>query len=68
MILVHSLFLVTNPITKEVLDSLTNCSHIIRWSATIIRWSATIIRLNDDLWTFSDEMKRGDVPNSINVT
>ncbi|KAK4731155.1 hypothetical protein R3W88_024143 [Solanum pinnatisectum] len=37
MILVHSLFLVTNPITKEVLDSLTNCSDIIRWSATIIR-------------------------------
>ncbi|KAG5584749.1 hypothetical protein H5410_045183, partial [Solanum commersonii] len=35
MILVHSLFLVTNPITKEVLDSLTNCSDIIRWSATI---------------------------------
>uniref|UniRef100_M1A6Y0 Monoterpene synthase 2 n=1 Tax=Solanum tuberosum TaxID=4113 RepID=M1A6Y0_SOLTU len=58
MILVHSLFLVTNPITKEVLDSLTNCSDIIRWSATIIR-------LNDDLGTSSDEMKRGDVPKSI---
>ncbi|KAH0632797.1 hypothetical protein KY284_035583 [Solanum tuberosum] len=58
MILVHSLFLVTNPITKEVLDSLTNCSDIIRWSATIIR-------LNDDLGISSDEMKRGDVPKSI---
>ncbi|KAH0732026.1 hypothetical protein KY289_003214 [Solanum tuberosum] len=58
MVLVHALLLVTNPITKEALDSLTNYSDIIRWSATIIR-------LTDDLGTSSDEMERGDVPKSI---
>ncbi|XP_049397259.1 (-)-camphene/tricyclene synthase, chloroplastic-like [Solanum stenotomum] len=58
MVLVHALLLVTNPITKEALDSLTNYSDIIRWSATIIH-------LTDDLGTSSDEMERGDVPKSI---
>ncbi|NP_001233805.1 linalool synthase [Solanum lycopersicum] len=58
MVLVHSLFLVTNQITKEALDSLTNYPDIIRWSATIFR-------LNDDLGTSSDELKRGDVSKSI---
>ncbi|KAG5625386.1 hypothetical protein H5410_010604, partial [Solanum commersonii] len=58
MILVHSLFLVTNRITKEALDSLTNFPDIIRWSVTIFR-------LNDGLGTSSDELKRGDVSKSI---
>ncbi|XP_055816088.1 (R)-linalool synthase TPS5, chloroplastic-like [Solanum dulcamara] len=58
MVLVHSLFLVTNEITKEALDSLINYPDIIRWSATIFRF-------NDDLGTSSDELKRGDVSKSI---
>ncbi|KAG5625402.1 hypothetical protein H5410_010620 [Solanum commersonii] len=58
MVLVHSLFLVTNQITKEALDSLTNYPDIIRWSATIFRFT-------DDLGTSSDELKRGDVSKSI---
>ncbi|XP_015068413.1 (-)-camphene/tricyclene synthase, chloroplastic-like [Solanum pennellii] len=58
VVLVHTLFLVTNPITKEALESLTNYPDIIRCSATIIR-------LTDDLGTSSDEMERGDVPKSI---
>ncbi|WMV12653.1 hypothetical protein MTR67_006038, partial [Solanum verrucosum] len=58
MVLVHALFLVTNQITKEALDSLTNYPDIIRWSATIFRF-------NDDFGTSSDELRRGDVPKSI---
>ena len=46
MILVHVLVLVTNQITKEALESLTNYPDIIRWSTTIFR-------LNDDLGTSS---------------
>lgn len=58
VVLVHTLFLVTNPITKEALESLTSYPDIIQCSATIIR-------LTDDLGTSSDEMERGDVPKSI---
>ncbi|PHT98651.1 (-)-camphene/tricyclene synthase, chloroplastic [Capsicum chinense] len=58
MVLVHTFFLVTNPITKEASESLINYPDIIRWSATIIRFV-------DDLGTSSDEMERGDVPKSI---
>ncbi|KAM3291283.1 (-)-camphene/tricyclene synthase, chloroplastic isoform X1 [Capsicum chacoense] len=58
MVLVHTFFLVTDPITKEASESLTNYPDIIRWSATIIRFV-------DDLGTSSDEMERGDVPKSI---
>ncbi|MCE3217055.1 Sesquithujene synthase A [Datura stramonium] len=58
MVLVHALFLVDNPITKEALDSLSNYPDIIRCSATIFRFA-------DDLGTSSDELKRGDVPKSI---
>ncbi|PHT98654.1 (-)-camphene/tricyclene synthase, chloroplastic [Capsicum chinense] len=58
MVLVHALFLVTNPITKEALESISNYPDIIRRSATIFR-------LTDDLGTSSDELKRGDVPKSI---
>ncbi|KAK6805501.1 hypothetical protein RDI58_003286 [Solanum bulbocastanum] len=58
MVLVHSLFLVTNQITKEALESLTNYPDIIRWSATIFRFT-------NDLGTSSDELKKGDVSKSI---
>ncbi|PHT31947.1 (-)-camphene/tricyclene synthase, chloroplastic [Capsicum baccatum] len=37
MVLVHALFLVTNPITKEALESISNYPDIIRRSATIFR-------------------------------
>ncbi|OIT33133.1 PREDICTED: (-)-camphene/tricyclene synthase, chloroplastic-like [Nicotiana attenuata] len=58
MILTHTFFLVTNPITKEELESLSKYPDIIRWSSTIVRFA-------DDLGTSSDELKRGDVPKSI---
>ncbi|MCD7447966.1 Trehalose-6-P synthase/phosphatase complex subunit [Datura stramonium] len=58
VVLVNAFFFVTNPITKEALDSLSNYPDIIRLSATIIR-------LTDDLGTSSDESGRGDVSKSI---
>ncbi|XP_059313800.1 (R)-linalool synthase TPS5, chloroplastic-like [Lycium ferocissimum] len=58
MVLVHALFLVSDSITKEAVESLNNYPDIIRWSATIFRFA-------DDLGTSSDELKRGDVPKSI---
>nr|XP_016439127.1 PREDICTED: (-)-camphene/tricyclene synthase, chloroplastic-like [Nicotiana tabacum] len=58
MILIHAFFSVTNPITKEELESISKYPDIIRWSATIIR-------LADDLGTSPYELKRGDVPKSI---
>ncbi|KAH0767088.1 hypothetical protein KY290_002993 [Solanum tuberosum] len=60
MMVVNAFFLVTNPITKEVLEYVFSNKY-----PDIIRWSATIIRLTDDLVTSSNEMKRGDVPKSI---
>nr|QWQ79612.1 TPS54 [Juglans sigillata] len=57
-ILVHSYFLVANPITKEALDLLEEYPDIIRWIALIVR-------LTDDLGTSTDEIKRGDNPKSI---
>ncbi|KAF8409446.1 hypothetical protein HHK36_005522 [Tetracentron sinense] len=58
VILVHSYFFVTNPITKEALECLESYPNIIRWSSMILR-------LCDDLGTSTDELKRGDVPKSI---
>ncbi|KAK1562275.1 hypothetical protein Q3G72_009248 [Acer saccharum] len=59
VILVHAYFLVTNnSITKEDLAYLEEYPNIIRCSSMILR-------LADDLGTSSDEMKRGDVPKSI---
>ncbi|WMV12650.1 hypothetical protein MTR67_006035 [Solanum verrucosum] len=60
VMVVNAFFLVTNPITKEVLEYVFSDKY-----PDIIRWSATIIRLTDDLATSSNEMKRGDVPKSI---
>ncbi|KAL2460391.1 cineole-1 [Abeliophyllum distichum] len=44
--------------THEVIQYLQNYPDLIYWSATILR-------LSDDLATSSDELKRGDVPKSI---
>ncbi|KAF7148595.1 hypothetical protein RHSIM_Rhsim03G0006700 [Rhododendron simsii] len=56
--LTHAYFLCTNPINMEGLDWLVEYPNIIRWSAIILR-------LADDLGTSPDEMKRGDIPKSI---
>ncbi|EXB31237.1 Myrcene synthase [Morus notabilis] len=58
VILVHAYFFVTNPITKEGLACLEEYP-------SIIRQSSILLRLADDLGTSSDEIKRGDVPKSI---
>ncbi|XP_047978988.1 exo-alpha-bergamotene synthase-like [Salvia hispanica] len=51
-------YFTTNPINKKELKSLEQYPGIIRRPATVLR-------LADDLATSSDEMKRGDVPKSI---
>ncbi|KAJ9685395.1 hypothetical protein PVL29_017433 [Vitis rotundifolia] len=56
--LVHAYFFITNPMTEEALGCLERFDDIIRWSSMIFR-------LSDDLGTSSDELKRGDVPKSI---
>ncbi|XP_050206905.1 terpene synthase 10-like isoform X2 [Mercurialis annua] len=58
VILVHAFFLLKNPITNDALKCLNEYPRIIRYSSTILR-------LADDLGTSSDEVKRGDVPKSI---
>ncbi|PSR84547.1 (-)-alpha-terpineol synthase [Actinidia chinensis var. chinensis] len=58
VILTHAYFLCTNLITKEG-------AECVERNPNIIRWSATILRLADDLGTSQDEMKRGEVPKSI---
>ncbi|XP_022896311.1 (-)-alpha-terpineol synthase-like [Olea europaea var. sylvestris] len=58
VILSHAFFAVTSPIEKEAVQYLLDYPNIIRWSATILR-------LSDDLATSMDEMKRGDVPKTI---
>nr|XP_033513829.1 (-)-alpha-terpineol synthase-like isoform X2 [Nicotiana tomentosiformis] len=58
VILVHAYFLIANPVNKEDLHYLKNYHDIIRWSALILR-------LANDLGTSSEELKRGDVPKSI---
>ncbi|XP_015881067.3 myrcene synthase, chloroplastic [Ziziphus jujuba] len=58
VILVHAFFFVTNEITEEALQCLEEYPNVIRWSSIILR-------LADDLGTSSDELKRGDVPKSI---
>ncbi|XP_043804613.1 terpene synthase 10 [Manihot esculenta] len=58
VILIHAYFLVNSPITNDALKCLKEYSNIIRYSSTIFR-------LANDLGTSSDELKRGDVPKSI---
>ncbi|KAK6156769.1 hypothetical protein DH2020_011017 [Rehmannia glutinosa] len=58
VILTHAFFSMTNPIEEETVQSLYKYHNIIRYSSTIIR-------LANDLSTSEDEMKKGDVPKSI---
>ncbi|KAF2284330.1 hypothetical protein GH714_020546 [Hevea brasiliensis] len=58
VMLVHAYFLVKSPITNDALKCLEEYSNKIRSSSMIVR-------LADDLGTSSDELKRGDVPKSI---
>ncbi|KAL1537418.1 exo-alpha-bergamotene synthase-like [Salvia divinorum] len=51
-------YFTTNTINKKELESLEQYPGIIRWPATVLR-------LADDLGTSSDEMKRGDVPKTM---
>ncbi|KAI5658391.1 hypothetical protein M9H77_27184 [Catharanthus roseus] len=60
VVLVHGYFLVSNSIKKEALEYLLDNNY-----HCIIRCSSMLLRLSDDLGTSSDEMKRGDVPKSI---
>ncbi|XP_062076059.1 (+)-alpha-pinene synthase, chloroplastic-like [Humulus lupulus] len=60
VIFVHAFFSFTNPITKEALQFLEDGYY-----PSIIRQGSTILRLADDLGTSSDELKRGDIPKSI---
>ncbi|KAE8651968.1 hypothetical protein Csa_006533 [Cucumis sativus] len=57
VILVHAYVFVTSPTLKDM----ENLKHYV----DLIRYSSTILRLADDLGTSSDELKRGDVPKSI---
>ncbi|MCL7034546.1 hypothetical protein MKW94_015581 [Papaver nudicaule] len=60
MIQIHVYFLLDDyPISKEALDCFKN------GYPDILRWTSLIIRLVDDLATSTDELKRGDVPKSI---
>nr|XP_009589999.1 (-)-camphene/tricyclene synthase, chloroplastic-like [Nicotiana tomentosiformis] len=58
MVLVHVFPLATNPVIKEAFESLSKYPDIIRWSAIIFRFA-------DDLGISSEELRRGDVPKSI---
>ncbi|KAK6124436.1 hypothetical protein DH2020_041813 [Rehmannia glutinosa] len=58
VLLFHAYFSITNPINKKELRSLEQYPGIIRWPSMVLR-------LADDLGTTSDEMKKGDVPKSI---
>ncbi|WCJ31656.1 Myrcene synthase chloroplastic [Euphorbia peplus] len=58
LILVHAYFLTKDKITIHGLKFLEEYPHIIHLSSMILR-------LADDLGTSSEEMKRGDVPKSI---
>ncbi|XP_010247894.1 PREDICTED: terpene synthase 10-like [Nelumbo nucifera] len=57
-ILVHNYFCVENKIKEEALEQLDNYPSIVRSSGALLRYS-------DDLGTSTDELKRGDVPKSI---
>ncbi|XP_038902516.1 terpene synthase 10-like [Benincasa hispida] len=57
VILVHAYVFVTSPTIKDM--------ESFKQYIDVIRWSSTILRLADDLGTSSDELKRGDVPKSI---
>ncbi|KAJ4703836.1 +limonene synthase [Melia azedarach] len=58
VILVHAYAFIANPATKEAME-------FIEEYPNIIRWSSMILRLANDMGTSSAELKRGDVPKSI---
>ncbi|GLT50643.1 hypothetical protein SLA2020_241150 [Shorea laevis] len=59
VILHYAYVLISNQITREGLECFEH------EYPNVIRWSAMLLRLADDLGTSTDEMKRGDVPKSI---
>ncbi|XP_052172303.1 terpene synthase 10-like [Diospyros lotus] len=59
IVLYHGYFLSTNSLTDD--DEL----KCLETYPDIIKWSSIIARLANDLVTSSDEMKRGDMPKSI---
>ncbi|KAL8554926.1 hypothetical protein ACS0TY_002928 [Phlomoides rotata] len=58
VMLTHAFFALGNPIHKEAVESLYKYHDILKYSGTIAR-------LTNDLATSPDEMKRGDVPKSV---
>ncbi|KAJ8765402.1 hypothetical protein K2173_012099 [Erythroxylum novogranatense] len=60
VIMVHTYFLTANPITDKAMESLKQEGY-----PNIIKWSSVILRLADDLETSPHEVKRGDVPKSV---
>ncbi|XP_022877994.1 trans-alpha-bergamotene synthase-like isoform X1 [Olea europaea var. sylvestris] len=58
VLLLHAYFCTINPLTKKDLGSLEQYPGIIHWPSLVLR-------LANDLGTSSDEIKRGDVPKSI---
>ncbi|KAL2475540.1 cineole-1 [Abeliophyllum distichum] len=58
VLLFNAFFCTINPITQKDLG------HLEQYPG-IIHWPSLVLRLTDDLGTSSDEIKRGDVPKSI---
>ncbi|XP_059628847.1 (-)-alpha-terpineol synthase-like isoform X3 [Cornus florida] len=58
LILIYAYFFITKLVTKEALEYLEKYP-------SILRHTSIAFRLADDLGTSSDELKRGDVPKSI---
>ncbi|KAK9084957.1 hypothetical protein Sjap_025368 [Stephania japonica] len=58
LLLLHTYVLLEEDISIETLEYLTTYPEIVRWSSMIVR-------LSDDLGTSTDELRRGDVPKSI---
>ncbi|KAF4380278.1 hypothetical protein F8388_024571 [Cannabis sativa] len=59
IILMDAYFSLTNPVTKDAINLLE------LGYPPIIYHASMILRLTDDLGTSNDEMKRGDIPKSI---
>ncbi|KAL8522472.1 hypothetical protein ACS0TY_012584 [Phlomoides rotata] len=57
-ILSHAFFLITNPIEKEVVESLHKYHNIVKCAAMVLR-------LANDLGTSPYEMERGDIAKSV---
>ncbi|PIM99294.1 Exo-alpha-bergamotene synthase [Handroanthus impetiginosus] len=57
-VLGHIYFTIAHPINKKELQNLEQYPGVIHWPSMVLR-------LMDDLGTTTDEMKKGDVPKSI---